>query len=62
MTVENSFGEIKIEKRDYKSTNRIDPVDACIDAHYLAIRNKSNEVIVDSQAEIENYVKKMGWL
>lgn len=61
VTVENSFGEIKIEKRDFKQTNRIDPVDACIDAHYLQIKNKNSE-IVNAQEDIENYVRKMGWL
>ena len=61
VTVKNSFDEIKIEKRDFKNTNRIDPVDACIDSHYLAMKNKNSEII-NSQAEIEKYIKEMGWL
>lgn len=36
-TVSNSFGEIKIEKDLQRKTRRIDPVDAVINAHKLAM-------------------------
>lgn len=39
-TVSNSFGEIKIDKDPNAKTKRIDPVDAVIDAHKLALANK----------------------
>lgn len=38
--VSNSFGEIKINKD--RTVNRIDPVDAIIDSHKLAILNKAS--------------------
>lgn len=37
-TVHNSFGETKIDK-DLR-VKRIDPCDACIDSHFMAMRNK----------------------
>jgi phage terminase large subunit-like protein len=39
-TVSNSFKEIKIDKDQGIATKRIDPVDAVIDAHKLALANK----------------------
>lgn len=38
--VTNSFGEMKIDKYDEKSTRRIDPVDAIIDAHAMRLLSK----------------------
>ncbi|HEX3018539.1 MAG TPA: terminase TerL endonuclease subunit [Caproicibacter sp.] len=43
-TVSNSFKEIKVDKEH--RTSRIDPVDATIDAHKLAIANKSVQINV----------------
>jgi len=39
-TERNSFGEIKLKKLKGKTTKRIDPCDATIDAHKLAMLNK----------------------
>lgn len=55
VTVQNSFGEIKVEKKDSNRYARIDPIDACIDAHILAIRNK------DENEDTIRYLKIMGW-
>lgn len=58
--VENSFKEIKIEKRDFKNGNRIDPVDACIDAHFCKMQlNAQNPVDVNEM--YEDYFREMGW-
>jgi len=54
-TVSNSFGEIKINK-DLK-TKRIDPIDAVIDTHKLAMANK---VVVDvSEYAEEEFLDKL---
>ena len=46
--VENSFGEIKIDKS--KKNGRIDPVDAAVDAHYVSCgRAVRQEIDVNSQ-------------
>ena len=60
VVVENSFEEIKIEKRDFKNGNRIDPVDACIDAHFCKMMARQ-ETPVDPNEMMEDYLKKMGW-
>lgn len=39
-TVKNSFGETKVDKEPYARHKRIDPVDACIDAHVLRLKSK----------------------
>jgi phage terminase large subunit-like protein len=53
----NSFGECKIDK-DYR-VKRIDPIDAIIDAHKMAMLDKNivnvNDLINDE------YLKKLGW-
>ena len=50
VTVENSFGEIKIDKSNIHK--RIDPVDAAIDAHFVSCgRELRHEVDVNSQLE-----------
>ena len=58
--VRNSFDEIKIDKRPGANYKRIDPVDACIDAHALMIKNRAKEV-VDVDNELDRYLKAMGW-
>ena len=60
VVVENSFKEIKIEKRDFKNGNRIDPVDACIDAHFCKMMARQ-ETPVDLNEMMEDYLKEMGW-
>ncbi|MDU0200156.1 terminase large subunit [Paenibacillus sp. MAH-36] len=45
----NSFGECKLEKR--KSTKRIDPVDAIIDAHKHALLLKENWVMTGEEID-----------
>jgi len=60
VVVENSFEEIKIEKRDFKNGNRIDPVDACIDAHFCKMMARQ-ETPVDPNEMMEDYLKEMGW-
>lgn len=58
--VRNSFDEIKVDKRPGQRFKRIDPVDACIDAHACMIKNRTTEV-VDVQSELEKYLEAMGW-
>lgn len=60
VVVENSFKEIKIEKRDFKNGNRIDPVDACIDAHFCKMMARQ-EAPADPNEMMEEYLKEMGW-
>lgn len=55
-TISNSFGEIKIEK-DFR-TKRIDPVDAVIDAHKIAMTNSYSLDITEVTNE---YLDMMGW-
>lgn len=55
--VRNSFDEIKIDKKPSARYRRIDPVDACIDAHFLMIKNKST----DLDEIMEDYLSAMGW-
>lgn len=58
--VRNSFDEIKVDKKPGSRYSRIDPVDACIDAHACMLKNKTVEV-VDVESELDNYLKAMGW-
>lgn len=55
--VRNSFDEIKIDKKPSARYRRIDSVDACIDAHFLMIKNKST----DLDEIMEDYLSAMGW-
>lgn len=59
-TVKNSFGEIKVDKEPRAKFKRIDPVDACIDAHTVKMKSKTKEV-VNVETELEKYLSKMGW-
>lgn len=58
--VRNSFDEIKVDKKPGARFKRIDPVDACIDAHACMLKNKTVEV-VDVESELDKYLKAMGW-
>lgn len=58
--VRNSFDEIKVDKKPGQRFKRIDPVDACIDAHALMLKNKKQEK-VDVQSELDKYLEQMGW-
>lgn len=58
--VRNSFDEIKIDKKPGQRFKRIDPVDACMDAHACMLKNKTKEV-VDVESELDRYLKTMGW-
>lgn len=58
--VRNSFDEIKVDKKPGARNTRIDPVDACIDAHACMLKNKTAEV-VDVESELDKYLKAMGW-
>lgn len=55
--VRNSFDEIKIDKKANTRYRRIDPVDACIDAHYLELKYKTT----DLNNVMEDYLSAMGW-
>lgn len=55
--VRNSFDEIKVDKKSNTRCRRIDPVDACIDAHYLELKYKTT----DTNDIMENYLASMGW-
>lgn len=59
----NSFGECKVDKMTGRKDNRhkrIDPVDACIDAHFARLVQRDAEV-VDVDAEVSDYLSMMGW-
>ncbi len=58
--VRNSFDEIKVDKKPGQRFKRIDPVDACIDAHACLLKNKTVEV-VDVESELDKYLRAMGW-
>lgn len=58
--VRNSFDEIKVDKKPGARYKRIDPVDACVDAHACMLKNKTKEV-VDVESEFDKYLKVMGW-
>lgn len=58
--VRNSFNEIKIDKKPREKFKRIDPVDACINAHKLVIESKVKET-VDVDNEMDKYLEAMGW-
>ena len=58
--VRNSFDEIKVDKKPGARFKRIDPVDACVDAHACMLKNKTKEV-VDVESEFDKYLKAMGW-
>ena len=57
--VHNSFGEMKIDKRDSRF-KRIDPVDALIDAHLMMMKSKTTEVF-DAVDALDGYLESMGW-
>lgn len=56
--VRNSFDEIKVDKKPGKRFKRIDPVDACVDAHAVLIKNRTPVDVGDSLAQ---YLQAMGW-
>ena len=58
--VRNSFDEIKVDKKPGHRFKRIDPVDACVDAHAVMLKNKTTET-VDVESELDKYLKAMGW-
>ena len=60
MVVRNSFDEVKVDKKPGQRFKRIDPVDACVDAHAVMLKNKTKEV-VDVKSELEKYLETMGW-
>ncbi len=55
-TTSNSFGEIKIDKQAQK--NRIDPVDAIIDAWKIMLLNKKEDV--DINESVKDWLELMG--
>ena len=57
--VSNSFGEIKVDKEPKARYKRIDPVDACIDAHIAYMKLKDE---LDLGVELDNYLKAMNWI
>ena len=54
VTVENSFGEKKIDKKPGGKNQRIDPVDAAVDAHFCSMKNQPKRV--DLNEEIKRYL------
>jgi phage terminase large subunit-like protein len=57
--VRNSFDEIKVDKKAGARFKRIDPVDACVDAH--AVRLKYNQAPVNPNDALSDYLAAMGW-
>lgn len=58
--VRNSFDEIKVDKKPGQRFKRIDPVDACIDAHHAMLKAKKDNP-VDVPTELDHYLELMGW-
>lgn len=58
-TVMNSFGEIKVDKKNNRF-QRIDPVDAVLDAHTMMMKSKATEIF-DVEDEMSKYLDRMGW-
>ena len=58
--VRNSFDEIKVDKKPRSRFKRIDPVDACIDAHYVYMKANDGEQ-VDYEDELDSFMANMGW-
>lgn len=54
VTVENSFGEVKIDKQPGKSSSRIDAVDAAIDAHFCSTKGQPKRT--DINEEMKRYL------
>lgn len=59
-TVQNSFGEIKVDKEPHARHKRIDAVDAVIDAHTIMMKNREKPIL-DVVAETEKYLELMSW-
>lgn len=59
--VRNSFDEIKVDKKPGQRFKRIDPVDACIDAHAVLLKYKNPKASVDVESEMDKYLELMGW-
>lgn len=58
--VRNSFDEIKVDKRPGQHTKRIDPVDACVDAHAVRMALASEESF-DADEAMSEFLNMMGW-
>lgn len=58
--VRNSFDEVKVDKKAGARFKRIDPVDACIDAHAVMLKHKT-KAIVNVESEFDKYLDLMGW-
>ncbi|MBQ5832468.1 MAG: terminase large subunit, partial [Selenomonadales bacterium] len=56
----NSFDEEKVDKKPGARTARIDPVDACIDAHTMYLKTRET-VKVDVESELAKYLEMMNW-
>jgi phage terminase large subunit-like protein len=57
----NSFEEIKVDKKPGARFQRIDPVDAVIDAHALRLLNAEASAPVDVAEGLDDYLEMMGW-
>jgi phage terminase large subunit-like protein len=55
--VTNSFGEIKVDKEPNQRYKRIDPVDAAIDAHVIAMKPATK---IDLDESIGKFMDLMG--
>ena len=58
--VRNSFDEIKIDKKPGAKYKRIDPVDACVNAHTCMLKHRTKDV-VDIDNALAKYLEAMGW-
>ena len=57
--VRNSFDEIKVDKKAGARFKRIDPVDACVDAH--TVKMKYQQTPVNPNDALSDYLAAMGW-
>ncbi|MBO7309483.1 MAG: terminase large subunit [Kiritimatiellae bacterium] len=58
--IRNSFDEEKVDKKPGARTSRIDPVDACVDAHTMYLKTRET-VKVDVESELAKYLQMMNW-
>lgn len=58
--VRNSFDEIKVDKKPRQRFKRIDPVDACVDAHHVFLKSRTTDH-VDYEDEMDSFLNLMGW-
>lgn len=57
-TTQNSLGDVKVDKEPRSKTKRIDPVDACVDAHTMRMKAPKG---FDFNATMDEFLEFAGW-